>query len=1187
MTEIAPDNLEIPCLVLANDRQQRGALKFGGDLTHLLLAVPALPEPGDIPSPPAQVGEMGHLFIPSTVDTLSLKVQVRAIAIDHIDLEVQALHVADEQRLRERVKGSPRERQDSSPGINLTDNEKKHLLDEANHYTLSLLQKLFEELFDALVADLQSASLNPKLLQTQQELLFEGMRQVEIVKPRMLELVMGDLQRRLEGNREIKPSPEKKRIDQITQDELDLVDLKEFEESLAVKRLLRMADDLHRGAFELMTIRYAALKGRKPRLNLLPVSLNLLIPSLKRVLNQREIPKELGHRIFEFCGNLLLRKVKTLYANINLFLKQAGLEPDAEGRLESGSPLLPLTHPQPRKHSVAQPTSTAAPEEPDLSAEAAQLPNDDLITLHVAKNKAAFIERLMTSMGNTDDPNTFSDQLVADMFSKINHDPNMNPALGSAIETLRVPMQQIAREDPNFLINNQHPMRLAFNQLTQLARADLYPNPKLQAQVMELIDQVARKQAIDSVSATKLVEQTDAIRQQQQRQFHRNIERLKQVEQGQVRYHEARLATLRVLQEALPGTHIPANLASLISNGWLELLTLHRLRSKNTTAEANALRAEIAVLNNLLQARLRTDEIAPDAITHAIAWLDMIESEISEALPTRVRHVAHLAALRDELSGQRETKLVNVYDTGLFNELSASNLIERLPSLPRLNRLVRRALSIPEGTWFSDAEQERRSYFAWHSERHDHFVFANERGQKTLDFDLLGFARWLYRGQHPIRTVEELPLLDRHLLQKLQEFTPRRVEDTRYYSNTSALAHTSFIEQTILSSQQALHQRQSMHIAAFSATNIGLVGALYDQVIVDAYDETLIQALANDLANDQIIGRLDTGKIGVIFFGESNVSLRKRLTRLSRKLNKLTLATGDESLSLEVQWATLHIDLALTDSLEARQAITSVTEAPAASAISLATLHRDRLSDEGHLRAHFDHSTLALFAFHSHWLTYNTETIDKRIEFRIIDQKTEQDILRPYSVYRSELHSDIDRWRLKTVFAWLRSLTEHEREIPNCVIDVASASISDPTFWDTLLDDISEYGVGTNKLYFRIDLKNAQASVEALQEFSQMLSDIGCRIVGSNVIHADPKCLTSVTCDLLEVNEDAEVITEEQQLRQIDSARLLGCPIVYFSLQEPSVIPESLASSLTAEEILRSSVKPLSQIARELDTLKH
>ncbi|EGG30444.1 Thymidine phosphorylase [Aequoribacter fuscus] len=1191
MSNTAPDNLEIPCLILSDHRQQRGALKFGKNINELLLAVPALPEPGDIPTPPAQVGETGQLFIPSAADTLCLNVEILATAIDHVSLVVLELNTTDELKLRERVRGAPDSHSDTSRARVLTPEEKRALLEKTNHYVLAQLQELFDNLFTALVADLQTASLNPKLLQAQQEIMFEGMRQVEIVKPRMLEILMRDLQRRLQGNPDLKANTHKKRIDQITQEELDLVDLKEFEESLAVKRLLRLGEDHHRGVFELMMIRYASLKGVKPKPNLLPLSLNLLIPSLKRALNQREIPNELSHRIFDFCGHLLLRKAKTVYANINLVLKQAGLEPDVERRLEAGAPLLPSqpnpSRPRPVKPKIERQPSGAQEHDLELSAVAATLPDNNLVTLQVDKDKAAFIERLMASMGDTEDPNEFSDNLVADMFAQVRSDANLNPTLGAAIESLQTPMQQIAREDPNFLINNQHPMRLAFDQLTQLARADLYPNPKLQTRVVDLIAQVGQNQALDSESAAELAEQTAAIRQQQERQFHRNIERLRQVEQGQVRYRDARLATLRELQDALPSTQTSASLCALVTKGWLELLTLNRLRSKDPASEASRLRANIGLFVTVLQARVTNANIEASQVTAATKLLGSIESEISETLPTRVSHVTHCAALRSEVCGQREIDMVNIFDTGLFKELSASNLRERLQSLPRLNRLVRRALAIPVDTWLSDAAQERRVYLAWHNPDQDQFVFANERGQKTLDTNLLGFARLLHRGQHPIRSIEELPILDRQLLQRLHEFTPRRLESTKYFGATNALSSDSFAKQVVVSSQQAMEQRQSMHLALFAANNIDLVAALYDKVIVEAYDNTLIDALTSHLADEQILGHFATAKIAVIFFGESDVSLRKRLKALTRSLNQLTVATGDEMLPLEVQWKTLQIDTALTGGDEATSTLNTLAAASAESALALSNLGRDGLTDNEHLRANFDHTAIALFAFHLHWTHYHSEVVERRIEFRLQDLETGEEIQSPYTTYRNELHPAIDRWRIQAVFAWLQSLAEQEREIPNCVIDIASTSLNELAFCDALLDDISEYGVGTNKLYFRVDLNNSLASVESLQEFTQILSDIGCRIIGSNVMNADPRCLTSATCDLLEVTVDDAGDTNEQQLRQLDSARLLGCPVVFLSPQGASSVPEFLRSSLSGEETLRSAVKPLSQITRELDTLKH
>ena len=1191
MSETVPDNLEIPSLVLANKRQQRGALKFGEKAQELLLAVPALPEPGDIPSPPAHKGERGTLFIPSGTDTLCLAVEVKATAIDHVTLTLLELSPTDQARLRERVRGSPEDLHAKNPKLALTEEQKKGLLEQTNHFILSELSGLFTEIFDALIADLQTSSLNPKLLQAQQELMFEGMRQAEIVKPRMLELLTRDLQRRLEGQTEKRTDTSRKRIGQYTHDELDLVDLKEFEESLAVKRLLRLSDDYHRGVFELMTLRYAALKGTKPRVNLLPVSLNVLVPSLKRSLNQRELPTELGHRLFEFSGNLLLRKAKTLYANVNLFLKQAGLEPGLERRLESGAPLLPAA-PAPAKNRpnklAAEPQLIKDDQTLDLSAQASTLASDDLVTLRVAKKKAAFIERLMTSMGDQVDPESFSDQLVSDMFLQVKKDSNLNPAMRIAIETLREPIQLIARQDPSFLVDNHHPMRRAFDQLTQLARSDLYPNPKLQEGVVDLIEQIQRSQTIDDALAKQLADQTEAIQEQQRRHFLRNIDRLRQVEQGQVRYRDARLDTLKILQDTLPDQQMPLSLAELIANGWLELLTLNRLRSHNPELDSSRLNKDVRCILAALSRGVNDQPSSPSALAEASQLLDRIEQEITDTLPTRTNHAIHLSHLKSEITGNRQIVLVNIYDTGLFSELTSSNIIERLRSLPRLNRLVRRALSIPIATWLSDRNQERRHYLAWHDEAQEHYVFANERGQKITDVDLLGFARLLHRGLHPLRPIEALPLLDRHLLRKVQEFVPRRIQHPNYHNNSTALTDGSLAQQAMLSSQQAFEQGHSVHLVLLTAANVDLVASLYDAVIIQAYEDCLIQAITEHLRDDHVLGRLNVGKIGVIFLGESTVSVRKRLVTISKDLNKRSITTGAESLPLEVQWSTLQLDSPLETLEHTQRALQLLGNMPASASATLSDLQRDLEPEKTQRRPAFDHTKVALLGFHSQWRQYESNEAHKRLDFTLIDLEQETPITDPYGLYQPETHPEIDRWRLKTAFAWLQSMAEQEREIPNCVIDIANSSLGDIAFCDAVLDDISEYGVGTNKLYFRIDLQHSQASLEAIQEFTQVLSDIGCRIIGSNVLNADPQLLTSVNCDLFEISLPSESLLDESRyLQRLDGVQLLGRPVVYFNRHVQSPPPEALRFALTGEETGRSEPKPMNQIARELGKLKH
>ena len=88
---------------------------------------------------------------------------------------------------------------------------------------------------------------------------------------------------------------------------------------------------------------------------------------------------------------------------------------------------------------------------------------------------------------------------------------------------------------------------------------------------------------------------------------------------------------------------------------------------------------------------------------------------------------------------------------------------------------------------------------------------------------------------------------------------------------------------------------------------------------------------------------------------------------------------------------------------------------------------------------------------------------------------------------------DVDRWVINQVFTWISQQMDEQKQIPYLAINISGTSISDDNFMDYLLEQISEYGVGTNRICFEITETGTISNMIKAGDFVRQLKNIGCR----------------------------------------------------------------------------------------------
>jgi diguanylate cyclase (GGDEF)-like protein len=139
--------------------------------------------------------------------------------------------------------------------------------------------------------------------------------------------------------------------------QLDLVDIQDFEDRLAIERAAGIANSRHGPAIEALTLRVAALTGLEPLELRLPVHVAEICRALRYALISSESLDTLVPTTCEFFSDWAQDGLAALYAHLNGFLAEQGLQPDLEQVIaERGSILADL-----RRKAALSP-SPAAPD---------------------------------------------------------------------------------------------------------------------------------------------------------------------------------------------------------------------------------------------------------------------------------------------------------------------------------------------------------------------------------------------------------------------------------------------------------------------------------------------------------------------------------------------------------------------------------------------------------------------------------------------------------------------------------------------------------------------------------------------------------------------------------------------------------------------------------------------------------
>jgi hypothetical protein len=131
---------------------------------------------------------------------------------------------------------------------------------------------------------------------------------------------------------------------------LDLIDIKDFEDYLAIDRMITLGEDLYRVTLEALVIRFGVLIDADPNQVRLPIHVRQLCRAFQFALKQQKMPQEVLSHIFDYFAKHFIRKLADYYEPINEGLARRGVDPQVENEIKhKGTLLKEKKQPRPRR----------------------------------------------------------------------------------------------------------------------------------------------------------------------------------------------------------------------------------------------------------------------------------------------------------------------------------------------------------------------------------------------------------------------------------------------------------------------------------------------------------------------------------------------------------------------------------------------------------------------------------------------------------------------------------------------------------------------------------------------------------------------------------------------------------------------------------------------------------------------
>ncbi|MEE4278038.1 MAG: DUF1631 family protein [Halieaceae bacterium] len=696
---------------------------------------------------------------------------------------------------------------------------------------------------------------------------------------------------------------------------------------------------------------------------------------------------------------------------------------------------------------------------------------------------------------------------IDNVFRTLHRNFEVSADMAPTLARLRVPLARLSLQEPRFFAQPEHPAHQVLDKLSMLAGADKSSNRALQNKLATIVDAIAHDYDGGSEVFARARGELDKLLSQQGRVLERNIERVVKGLEGQERLARAQRRVEELVTQQIDPESTPRALLELLEGGWRSAMVQLALREGE---DSGAWKEEAALLEQLLSDLKQREDgaLATEELREMQLRLRALNKRLNASNPGSVSHENPLRELSRVLSGE-----IPLQTSAYSSPLPASGLpdSERVEQLPRLRRWLERVKALEPGArlrYVNKEGQRRRMRLVWVSDDRDRFAFVNERGQKVAELTAVQLARQLSRGAQPPTRVDNMSVLHQSMYETLEQ-AQKTLSFERNRDRVTKLINADSLVNQLRRTLRHAHAHDSEHAyLALDIDNFALVNDVFDETSGDEVLAAFGQLLGQLHDQRALSARMREDEFGILLTYSALGDARRVADKIRGDIAESGLTVAGESVSFTVSIGIAPI-LRSTASpqqvLEQSRSALQIAKDQGRDQVvvydvdqeEIHRYQRERANSRQLLDEAMDTDRLVLRAQPLVQTAVDgSEQASHHYEVLLALRDDDGELQSPQDFIRSAERFGfvtlVDRWVVRQTFAWISKLVDRQKQVPQLAINLSGTSITDNEFLEYILEQISEYGVGTSRLCFEITETGAIDNLAKAADFVRTLKNIGC-----------------------------------------------------------------------------------------------
>lgn len=669
----------------------------------------------------------------------------------------------------------------------------------------------------------------------------------------------------------------------------------------------------------------------------------------------------------------------------------------------------------------------------------------------------------------------------------------------SWFQKLELPVLHSLLNDDDLFQREDHPARQVLNRLARLGFKDHPLTKEQEGAIDKLVDRIGQGFDNNPKIFQQALDVLDPFVKKQEQAYERNLERVRQMAEGEHKLDSAKHRVQEVLDSRLAGKKVPQPILTLLDAGWRDLLVKTHLRQGE---DSRAWTEYVGLLDEL---------IAIGADMHRAFDL----REVLRLIKTGLQEIVELTG-RQQQQAIAELKHLLAGPQRMLGDVPWAQVplkkAEDDPSEERwLQKWMERARRLQLGDWMElrhRGTESERLRLAWRDANASRFVFVNHQGVKVNDFTARELAALMHTGNALIFEGADVPVVDDALEKVVHQLYEQLAWQATHDELTGLINRAEFTRQLDRALEAAKRQR-ARHVLAY--VNLDQFKIINNNAGLTAGDQLLkeVSALFNKaLTPKTTVARLNGDEFTLLL---EDCDLGRAQQLISLRMNELSAMkfVFDEK-NYRLTASAGLVDITYTSDnagriLRAAEEACAQAKADGGNRIQVYHPNAEELVRRDNVMVWVAKLNQAL---EQERLTLRCQRIQAIAPERAAKELPHYEILLgmkddggedlPPSefVQAAERYNRmlaVDRWVVESAFHWIKDNPEKIAKLGMVSINLSGHSLTDTQMMSYVFDRLLEYKLPPEKICFEITETTAISNMADAVDLMRELKKVGCR----------------------------------------------------------------------------------------------